>query len=163
MQTICSFNEWLAGIHKNGEIQSEIYEFLQDAREADCIEASRRYDIIAPYLMGEKPESFPVPERTFYRWVENWRKALSEYGCGYIGLLPRKSRRGNRTAKLPLETQKLMDEFIASNFDNHNQKGKFAAYCSFKKACCLKGIMAPSYKTFVLNINKNTRLLLATQ
>jgi putative transposase len=132
---------------------SDIYEYFKNASETDCIEASRRYQIIAPYLQGEKV-NFPVPSRTFFRWVSSWRQAETEYGYGYLGLLPQKKLRGNRNTKLPDATQKLMDEFIASDYESLKQKGKFAAYCAFKKACDLQGVMTPSYQTFVININK---------
>ncbi len=132
--------------------EEDIEQYLKHASESDCIEASRRYQIIAPYLQGEKV-NFPVPPRTFFRWVSCWRQAEKQYGYGYLGLLPQKKLRGNRDAKLPDVTQKLMDEFIASDYESLKQKGKFAAYCAFKKACNLQGVMTPSYQTFVININ----------
>lgn len=139
-------------INENHDFQSEIYKIFKNASEGDCIEASRRYQIIAPYLQGEKAD-FPVPERTFFRWISSWRKAERQYGYGYLGLLPQKRLRGNNNTKLPELTKKLMEEFIASDYESLKQKGKFAAYCAFKRACDLQGIMTPSYQTFVININ----------
>lgn len=74
-----------ASIHGEADIE----QYFKHASESDCIEASRRYQIIAPYLQGEKV-NFPVPPRTFFRWVSSWRQAEKQYGYGYLGLLPQK-------------------------------------------------------------------------
>jgi putative transposase len=139
---------------RENPLNEEIYSYLMGASENDCKEASRRYEIIAPYLRGEKKYGLEVAPRTFYRWVSDWRKAVAEYGCGYLGLLPQKKKRGNRDKKLPFETQKIMEEFIVNDYETAKQKGKFAAYSNLHKACHEKGIITPSYKTFILNIDK---------
>lgn len=121
---------------------------LKSASEKDCQEANRRYQIIAPYLRGAPPSFELVPKRTFYRWVNEWRKAENLYGSGYIGLLPKSHLRGNRHQKLPSTTLNLLEEFIANDYETLKQKGKLASYCTFQKACSEQGILAPSYKTF---------------
>jgi transposase InsO family protein len=136
-------------------ISEKISAYLKYASVDDCIEASRRYSIIAPYLQGEKANFSVIPERTFYRWVGNWRQAEEENGYGYLGLLPkpRKNLSSNQK-KLSSSTQKFIDEFISNDYLNFKQKGKYAAYCTFQKACIDRGLIAPSYKTFVKNIKK---------
>lgn len=132
----------------------EINQYLMGASEKDCAEASRRYGIIAPYLQGEPPKFELVPERTFYRWVSSWRTSEAIYGYGYLGLLPKKSHRGNRQKKLPNATQKLIDEFISNEYETLKQKGKFAAYAALYKTCLDNGVIPPSYKTFVSQIDQ---------
>lgn len=137
------------------KISENIHSYLKHASVDDCIEASRRYSIIAPYLQGEKANFSIISERTFYRWVGNWRDAEEQYGYGYLGLLPKQKKDilGSQS-KLSSQTQKVIDEFISNDYLNFKQKGKYAAYCTLQKACSDRGLIPPSYKTFVKNIRK---------
>lgn len=136
-------------------ISEEAYSCLKQASVDDFKEASRRYSIINPYLQGEKADFSLIPERTFYRWVGNWRDAEQQHGYGYLGLLPKKNKNvSNHQSKLPSETQKMIDEFLQNDYLNLKQKSKYAAYCSLQKACIDKGLTSPSYKTFLKNIKK---------
>lgn len=133
-------------------LNNHLNDILTSASEKDCTQANRRYQIIAPYLQGSAPSFESIPKRTFYRWVNQWRKAEALYGSGYIGLLPKSHLRGNRLPKLPPATVNLLEEFIANDYETLKQKGKLASYSSFQKACSEQGILAPSYKTFALAI-----------
>lgn len=137
------------------DLTSDISSYLKDASVDDLEEASRRYSIISPYLQGEKADFSETPERTFYRWVSSWRSAEEKYGHGYLGLIPknRKKHSGSQS-KLSPKTQKIIDEFIQNNYLNFKQKGKYAAYSALRKACTDRGLIPPSYKTFVKNINQ---------
>ncbi len=68
--------------------EQKIIGLVESASESDCLEANRRYRLIAPYLTGSGSRDPSVPRRTFYRWVKSWRQAEQTYGYGYIGLLP---------------------------------------------------------------------------
>ncbi|MHC5916989.1 MAG: integrase catalytic domain-containing protein, partial [Nostoc sp.] len=128
---------------------------LKQASIDDLIEASRRYSIISPYLQGAKADFSEISSRTFYRWVGNWRYHEKQSGYGYLGLLPKREKKSVKNqGKLPSQTQKLIDEFIQNDYLNLKQKGKFAAYGSLQKACTSLGLIPPSYKTFVKNIQK---------
>lgn len=139
------------------ELNIQTSEILKQASEADCDEANRRYHIIAPCLQGEPVKNIGIPKRTVYRWLEDWRNAEVKYGYGYIGLLPHYTSRGNREKKLPQATQILIDNFITDDYENLKQKGKFAAYSALRQACLASGLTAPSYKTFVNQINQRPR------
>ena len=104
--------------------QSKIYSEIIDASSSDCAEANRRYRIVAPYLIGSSPRNKNVPRSSFYRWIQSWREAEQTKGYGYLGLLPRNSKKGNRQPKLPALTQKLMGEYIANDYETYKQKGK---------------------------------------
>lgn len=146
--------EKFKGLYDDTRISENIYSYLKHASVDNCIEASRRYSIIARYLQGEKADFSVIPERTFYRWIGNWRKAEEQYGYGYLGLLPKQKKILGNQSKLSSRTQELIDEFISNDYLNFKQKGKYAAYCTLQKACLDKGLIPPSYKTFVKNIKK---------
>ncbi len=122
---------------------------IKSASESDCLEANRRYRLIAPYLTGSGSRDPSVPRRTFYRWVKSWRQAEQTYGYGYIGLLPLHNKRGNRQPKLPDLTYQLMTEYIANDYETYKQKGKRAVYGALVNACEQQETTAPSYKTFL--------------
>ncbi|MEQ8999016.1 MAG: DDE-type integrase/transposase/recombinase [Coleofasciculus sp. B1-GNL1-01] len=159
-------NEALLELVKQGEltgvvIQSpssrEVNDLLAKASVDDCVEANRRYSIISPYLTGELQTSNQVVSaRTIRRWLRSWRNAVEQYGCGYVGLLPRVSSKGNHQPKLPQTTQKIVDEFIDNSYLNLKQQGKFAVYSSLVRACSQQGITPCSYKTFVRKIQQKS-------
>lgn len=147
----------LTGVVTQSSSSNIVNDILAKASVDDCAEANRRYSIIAPYLAGEKTtDKQLVSGRTIRRWLLSWQKAQERYGCGYVGLLPRISSKGNRQSKLPEATQKIVDEFIANNYLNLKQQGKFVVYSSLVRACEQQGITPCSYKTFVRNIHQRS-------
>lgn len=160
-------NQALLELVKQGELTGvvthsspsakQVNDLLAKASVDDCTEANRRYSIIAPYLTGELQTSNQVVcARTIRRWLRSWQKAQEQYGCGYVGLLPRVSSKGNHQPKLPEVTQKIVDEFIDNNYLNLKQQGKFAVYSSLVRCCEQQGITPCSYKTFVRKIQQKS-------
>ena len=151
---LISFKEFKA-IDNPWDLASDISSYLKDASVDDLEEASRRYSIISPYLQGEKADFSSISERTFYRWVSAWRLAEEKYGHGYLGLIPKNRKKHSlNQPKLSPQTQKIIDKFIQNDYLNFKQKGKYAAYSVLRKACTDRGLIPPSYKTFVKNINQ---------
>jgi len=50
---------------------------------------------------------------------------------GYVGLLPRTGRSGNRTRKAPQDTHELLDTFIAEHFETPTQPHARAVYRAY--------------------------------
>jgi putative transposase len=57
-----------------------------------------------------------VPARTVRLWLGRYRLAREQYGNGYVGLLPKISRRGNRTWRLPDDSRALLAEFVTKDY-----------------------------------------------
>ena len=89
---------------------SDRAQILSGASEADLREANRRFDLVKRHMSGEQ---LPVPQRTLRFWTALYREGREEHGSGYLGLLPKIGLRGNRTRRLPRETEVLMEEFIS--------------------------------------------------
>ncbi len=122
---------------------------LSRASEADLKVATHRSDLIRRYLDSSVlPAKAEVPRRTLFRWLDQYRKAEAAYGNGFFGLLPRSSERGNRAAKLPEASRRLMHEHIERDYETLKQKTKYASWIKLQLACEAQGIAAPSYKTF---------------
>jgi transposase InsO family protein len=127
---------------------------LVEASQADLREANRRAELVRAHLRGVAPADGGVPERTLRLWVARYRAAETAYGAGYLGLLPQTARRGNRGRKLPEQTLNLMSEFIEREYETLRQRTKYAAYALLLHHCQERGALAPSYKTFSLEVKR---------
>jgi transposase InsO family protein len=131
---------------------AELWKRLGGAGERELQIANQRLRHVIGFLSGHEPSSRDgVPNRTLRRWVALYRRAGNELGSGYLGLLPRPPH-GNATPKLPPESQVLMNEFIATDYESLKQKSRYASWIALKLACDQRGILAPSLKTFCLAV-----------
>ena len=137
---------------------SEIARMFASASENDLKIANDHFDLVRRHLDTKLSASeLGVPERTLRLWTAQYRQAKEKYGCGYVGLLPHSSRRGNRTARLPEESRKQLSEFITHDYETPKQKSKFASWALLKSACDQRGIAAPSYVTFCLAVERRPK------
>ena len=83
------------------DFRARVWDRLSQANEADLREANDRVAAVLRFLHGEEqPPERPAPPRSLRRWVAAYRSAAHTLGCGYLGLLPRTTQRGNSTFKL---------------------------------------------------------------
>jgi len=135
------------------ELSEAAAEILQQASPQDLQVANQRYHIIAPVLKGKKEPAEATPARTWRRWLQRYRRAEQGWGCGYIGLIPLRARRGNRQTKLPKASFELMVEFIEEEYETIKKKSKRAVYGQLIVACQKEEIKAPSYPAFCQRVN----------
>ncbi len=138
-------------------VSTQVQELLARASPRDFVEANRRYAVVAAHLSGQDVEADVPPARTIRHWLSRWREAEQLLGCGYVGLLPRQWKCGNRQAKLPEKTQAALDEFVVNDYETLKQKPKCEVYGALVRACEERDIMAPSYKTFTQAVNRRPR------
>ncbi|MGK7933189.1 MAG: DDE-type integrase/transposase/recombinase [Microcystaceae cyanobacterium] len=136
---------------------NQAWDLFYQASPEDQAEALHRYQVIEPYLRGEKRENETISPRTIRDWKAKYLKAQQQYGCGYIGLLSPRQKKGNRQRKLPQASLDLMNEFITEDYETLKQKSMWAVYCSLLDACEQKGLIVPSYKTFTLQVKKRSQ------
>jgi putative transposase len=148
----------IVNLSKNKDlgISQEAWARFQKASPQDQEEALRRYKVIEPYLNGRPPEIETVSERTIRDWKAKYLKALQQYSCGYIGLLSHSHVKGNRSRKLPDDTLAEMAKFIKEDYETNKQKNVNTVYGSLINACEQKGIIEPSYKTFVKEVKRRS-------
>lgn len=137
---------------RDGSLSPSARELLAQASPAAYAEANRRYQLIAAHLAGEPTRHPASPARTVRRWVAAYRESEGTHGCGYIGLLPHWSERGNRIPKVSEAARALMVEVIVSDYETLKQKNKGAAYAALVRAGTARGVIVPSYKTFLREI-----------
>lgn len=137
------------------DCDSAIRDRLLRASEADLKVATHRSALVGRYLdSATLPASTEVPARTFFRWLDQYRKAAAAYGNGFVGLLPHISERGNRTAKLPAASLRLMNEHIERDYETLKQKTKYASWAQLQLVCEAQSTPTPSYKAFCRAVRK---------
>lgn len=129
-------------------------EILRQASPEDLQTANQRYQLIAPILDGGQTPLEPVPQRTWRRWIQRYRQAEQSWGYGYVGLIPLRNRRGNRTIKISAGTQELVDQFIEEQYETVKQKSKRAVYGQLLGVAAEAKVQVPSYPTFCQRVNQ---------
>jgi hypothetical protein len=132
-------------------------QIIKEASERDLREANRRANLVQAYLKKEPSPDPTIKERTLRSFVSRYKKAEALHGAGYLGLLPREHKKGNRNRKLPEETYRLTQEIIERDYETVKHKTKYAAYAALLLACNDRGIKAPSYKSFIGLVKQRPR------
>jgi putative transposase len=138
------------------QAQADAWQNFRQASPEDQAEALRRYGIIEPYLQGNLPQHQSTPLRTIRDWKAKYLAADRASGCGYLGLLSRRSAKGNRTAKLPVATLNLIEQFITEEYETIKQKNLQSVFGSLLQACERDGVIAPSYRTFTKAVRRKS-------
>lgn len=131
---------------------------LLRASEGDLKVANHRANAVRQRLSEENPTGAGVPARTLRRWISRYRAAESQFGAGYVGLLPRTSDRGNPTRRLADKTLRLINEVIEGDYETVKQKSKIASWAVLNEVCKREGVPTPSYTTFCLAVRNRNRI-----
>jgi putative transposase len=156
-ETLVQQGRLTAGQEDGQGASTQVQELLTRASPQDFVEANRRYAVVAARLAGQDMEGGTPPARTIRHWLSRWREAEQLLGCGYVGLLPRWWKCGNRQARLPEKTQAALEEFVVNDYETLKQKPKCEVYGALVRACEGRDIEAPSYKTFTQAVNRRPR------
>lgn len=130
---------------------NEIFKLLCSKGPAALADANRKNKIILPYLSGDTTTK---PSSTIYGWLKRYREAEMLYGHGYLGLIDRKSERGNRLPKLPAQSYKLMKVCIEEQFLNATEASPISVYGHYLNACENANVIAASFKTFMARLRR---------
>lgn len=142
---------------------SEVVCLLREASEDTLKAANERVALVRRKLAGNLARyDSPVGERTLRSWIARYRMAEQAYGSGYVGLLPQTHRRGNRSRRLPDETQRLLSEALENDYATLKQKSRFACWAALQLKCEDAGLRCPSYSAFCRSINSRPRFAQVT-
>ncbi len=126
---------------------------LSGVHPRDLAKATRDCALINNYLLnGIMPSHHEMPERTFFRKLEQYRKAETFYGDGFLGLVPR--LQVDDSMDVPSdESRDLMLEFIKNDYETVKQKSKLSSWRQLKRSAEAKGIKVTAYKLFCLAVD----------
>lgn len=143
-------------IRDNSASESKIKTILDHASKDDIKVANYRYHILKSYLSGNRDDLIPC-DKTIKRWLKKYKNAEQIFQCGYVGLLPKTAKKGNRQSKISEEVKKLMYESIENDFETLINKRKSTVYHVFADKCRDLGLIPPSYKTYIKAVNARPR------
>ena len=121
---------------------------MAGASPADLRRANERFRLVQAYLEHRAEMYTGTSPRTLRRWTKAFQQAQASLGCGYVGLLPRISQRGNRTPKAPQAARELMDTFIAEQFETPRHAPAASVYRAYAQECRTRTLTPLSARAF---------------
>ncbi len=134
----------------------EVDLLMDHASPSDLRQANERFEKVVAYLQGEKDRHAGIAPRTLHRWVASFRSAEEQFGCGYVGLLPRKASQGNHTPKAPTASRELMDTFITKQFETPRRAPAAAIYRTYEQECRQRNLTPLSASAFYERIKQRS-------
>ncbi|MEO1560062.1 MAG: TnsA endonuclease N-terminal domain-containing protein, partial [Cyanobacteria bacterium J06632_19] len=135
-------------------INETVRKKMDAASPANLKEANRKFNIVQAYFQKNTDIYKDIKPRTLRRWVQQFRSSELEYGCGYVGLLPRTTTRGNRKPKAPSQSSELLNKFITEHFETPRQAPAASVYRAYVRACSSLNIQPLSNRTFYQRLKK---------
>jgi putative transposase len=126
-------------------LQDTARERLAQAGPKALEAANRRWREILAHMRGE---AITVTQRSIQNWIAAYRQAEGDTGCGYVGLLDRVARRGNRTRRVPDASRALLVEFLTTHYAVPQAKRAAAVYRLYRAEALRLGIPPIGERTF---------------
>ncbi len=147
----------------HASLSHEVHRHLTEAGPAALEVANRRFRLVEAYQQRQQEFYAGTPPRTIRDWVARFRDAEARFGCGYIGLLPHTTARGNRTPKAPEAARRLLDEVIDTLYARSKQQHAQAVYVAYQDACRAAAMQPLSKRTFYRRLQAHTGPALTTK
>jgi putative transposase len=136
---------WVVGSASPSPMTPEVRQLLAHASPRAQQEANRRMTHMLTYARGEP---ITVPRRSVQRWWQAYQQAKEEHGCGYLGLLDRVAKRGNRTSRIEPVSLQLLEASLQTHYAAPQGKSAAAVYRLYREQCQQQGIPPGSQQTF---------------
>src|SRR5439155_26649224 len=107
--------------------------------------ANQRLSTILAYMSGEP---VTVTKRSVQNWLRSYREAERAYGCGYLGLLDKSARRGNRAPRVDTASKQLLETFLRTHYAAPQAKRRSAVYALYRDECAKEHLSPVSRATF---------------
>lgn len=135
----------------------DVFATLRAASDADLQAATERRAVLnsveqglpIPKINGKEPSP-----RTIRSWQKKFSDAEVAYSNGFIGLLPRVAKRGNRECRLSEVQTKILIESIKEDFATATHRNKRGGYLAYKARCEVQAEEPASYRTYLNWIKK---------
>ena len=118
---------------------------LASAGPATLAAANQRLSTILAYINGEAITATP---RSVQNWLRAYREAERTYGCGYLGLLDKSARRGNRSPRVDPASRQLLESFLSTHYAVPQAKRRASVYRLYREECTKQHIPPVSEATF---------------
>jgi putative transposase len=135
----------------------------QTGPEAMKVADTRLMAVQALLYGGLSEIAVTVSARTLRRWKAHYQAAEANSGCGYLGLIPQTSKRGNRTPRSDAAARKLLEEAIKQEYGEARRREKLAVYRGYAQACEQRGVAPLTLRTFYRHLKVAATTEIETQ
>lgn len=125
---------------------------LRAASPAELAEAMERYRVLFPGR--DKLPARTCPVRTLSHYRRAYREAERALGCGFVGLLPKISRRGNRKRRVDGAVLEKIEQLMENRYAEPGRERLHSIYGEFALDCRNSGLAKPSEKTFKREVRR---------
>jgi len=127
------------------QLSEEVRTLLLSAGPPALAAANQRLSTILAYMSGEP---VTVTKRSVQNWLRSYREAERAYGCGYLGLLDKSARRGNRAPRVDAVSKQLLETVLRTHYAVPQAKRRSAVYALYREECVKQQIPPVSQATF---------------
>ena len=121
---------------------------LQKASPRDFEVGNYRMELLRRFSERDHTATQEVSPRTLSRWKKSFRQAEHAYGCGYLGLLPKHRRKGNKSSRVSKQCQSLLDRSLSEDYLSDESMTLYQAYALFTARCRKVDIDPVTYETY---------------
>ncbi len=126
-------------------LQEAVREIMSHAGPKALEAANRRLREILAWKSGE---AITVTPRSIQNWMAAFRRAEAQYGCGSVGLLDKVRERGNRNARVPDASRKMLHEYFITHYAVPHRPRAAAVYRLYREESLKRGIPPVGERTF---------------
>jgi putative transposase len=135
-------------------LSAEVHRLLTEAGPEALEVANQRYRLVEAYQNKQREVYAGTPPRTIRDWQTHFRDAEAVYGCGYVGLLPKTTARGNREPKAAEAPRRLLDEAIAQLYARPKQQKAREVFVAYQRTCLEQNVQPVTERTFYRHLKK---------
>jgi putative transposase len=135
----------LVGEATPSKLSEEARTLLLGAGPTALAAANQRLSTILAYMSGE---TVTVTKRSVQNWLRNYHEAERTYGCGYLGLLDKSARRGNRAPRVDAASKQLLETVLRTHYAVPQAKRRPAVYALYREECVKQHVSPVSQATF---------------
>lgn len=135
-------------------LSAEVHRLLSSAGPEALNVANQRYRLVEAYQNKQREVYAGTPTRTIRDWQAHFRDAEAAYGCGYVGLLPKTTARGNREPKVAEESRRFLDEAIAQMYARPKQQKARDVFVAYQRTCLEQNVQPVTERTFYRHLKK---------
>ena len=144
-------------------LHPEAQQLLREASPEALATANQRWHLVSAYLERRREEVEGYSPRTLRAWVARLREAEVKYQCGYVGLLPKTAKRGNRKQRTSQDSRDLLDTILAEQFEQPEQQHARAVYRTYHQECVARGLPVLSERTFYRQLKSRRGIVQTTR
>jgi len=127
------------------QLSEEARTVLLSAGPTTLAAANQRLRTILAYMNGE---AITITKRSVQNWLRSYREAEQAYGCGYLGLLDKSARRGNRAPRVDAASKQLLETVLRTHYAVPQAKRRSAVYSLYREECVKQRLSPVSQATF---------------